>query len=329
MNSILTFGILILVSSIIFGGITNDIYAQEDLSILSKIAKRAQDQIQNQINVDSSDKIKQLFNKGSQNIELLENAIRNEDGISAKENFLSAMKIFAEISRLLSNQESNSNNLNDEHVSIDLQRLQSYVKTLKLLAKNHDVSFDFSILDKLFIQAQEQINNKQYKLSLETIKEIKSIIVKVKQELKEEASNHESQRAKEYALKYLEQIDRLIEYAKQQNYDQEIIEKLSNAKENLILAENPSEIIKEIRNVMSLKVEYQLTNNDMIESRLLQIEKTISELSNNGNIEYDDIQRAKQTLEIIKHHLNNGEFNLANDLIKNLLERLHTIKNSH
>ena len=52
MNSILTFGILILVSSIIFGGITNDIYAQEDLSILSKIAKRAQDQIQNQINVD-------------------------------------------------------------------------------------------------------------------------------------------------------------------------------------------------------------------------------------------------------------------------------------
>ena len=125
MNSILTFGILILVSSIIFGGITNNIYAQEDLSILSKIAKRAQDQIQNQINVDSSDKIKQLFNKGSQNIESLENAIRNEDGISAKENFLSAMKIFAEISRLLSNQESNSNSSNDEHVSIDLQRLQS------------------------------------------------------------------------------------------------------------------------------------------------------------------------------------------------------------
>ena len=80
---------------------------------------------------------------------------------------------------------------------------------------------------------------------------------------------------------------------------------------------------------MSLKAEYELTNNDIIESRLLHIEKTITELSKNDNIEYNDIQKAKETLEIIKQHLKNGEFDLANDLIKNLLEQLHTIKNSH
>ena len=58
----------------------------------------------------------------------------------------------------------------------------------------------------------------------------------------------------------------------------EIIEKLENAKENLHLQKILTEIIKEIRKIMSIKKQFELTKNDIIESRVLQVEKTISRL---------------------------------------------------
>ena len=54
MNSIVTFSLLILVASMAIGGMTNSIYAQDDPAILLKLAKRAQNQIENQISSDSS-----------------------------------------------------------------------------------------------------------------------------------------------------------------------------------------------------------------------------------------------------------------------------------
>ena len=61
MKSIITFSLLILVGTMIIGGISNSVYAQEDLNIFVKIAKRTQEQINNQISTDSSDTIKEII----------------------------------------------------------------------------------------------------------------------------------------------------------------------------------------------------------------------------------------------------------------------------
>ena len=89
--------------------LTNNASAAEDPAVLLKIAKRAQEQINNQISNDSSDKVKRLFEEGTQQVDVLEKALRNDDVSSAKEYFLSAMKIFKEISRHL----ISSNNVSD------------------------------------------------------------------------------------------------------------------------------------------------------------------------------------------------------------------------
>ena len=90
MKTVTTFGLL-LVASIGLGGITNSASAQDDPEILLKLAKRAQNQISNQIS-DSSDNIKRMFNEGIHHVESLEKALQVDDIESAKEHFLSAMK---------------------------------------------------------------------------------------------------------------------------------------------------------------------------------------------------------------------------------------------
>jgi len=334
MKNIATFGLFILVASMALGGMTSNVSAQDDSSALLKIAKRAQEQIHNQISADSSDKVKRLFEEGTQQVNALERALASDDVSSVKKNFLSAMKIFKEISRQLTISDiipeaaTDSVSTAVRDPSNLLQRLQGYVDSLKTIAKKHNASIDFSELDALFAKTKLQINDHQFALALKTLHEIKETIVEVKKELREEASKHESQRANEYAKKYLEQLDRLIEHAKKQGVADEIIEKLETAKENLSSADNPREIIKEIRTIISIKDQFELTKNDRLESRVLQVEKTLSKLSQMDEVDQSVLDDAGNILENIKRHLSKGESDAANDLLRDLAKQLREINNS-
>ena len=101
MKSLVFFSIVVLITSIALVAITPNVYAQDDTRILLKIAKNAQDQINNQISTNSPDQIKILFDEGRQKVISLEQAIKNEDTDSAKEYFLSAMKIFTKSSHIV------------------------------------------------------------------------------------------------------------------------------------------------------------------------------------------------------------------------------------
>ena len=334
MKSIVTFSLLILVATMIVGGISNSAYAQEDLNIFVKIAKRTQEQINNQISTNSSNMVKELFEEGKQNVSALEESINNGNADSAKEYFLSAMKLFAEVSRQLTTSDAmiqtdtENINANVQDPTNILQRLQVYVNSLKTINQKHPVLTDFSGLDLLFVKAQQQIGDRQFSLASETIVEIKETIVEINKEHNQEATKQESQRAKQYAMRYLEQIDRLIDNAKKQGISDEIIEKLETSKISLSLAENPREIIKEIRKVVTIKNEFKMTENDQVESKVLKAEKTLSRLSQIDTINPDDLVKVKNLLQNIKQFLNEGDINSATELLSNLDTQLEEIKNS-
>ena len=334
MKTIASLGLLLLVSSMIVGGITNTAYAQDDPEILLKIAKRAQDQIHNQLSTNSPDKAKNLFDEGVRHVNALEKSLRSDDISSAKEHFLAAMKIFKEISRMLATTDvapkaemaATTDAVRDP--TNDLQRLQAYVNNLKTIAKKHDASIDFSNLDSMFVKARQHISDHQFSQALEVLHEIKRTIVEINKELREEASKQESQRAKAYAQKYLEQLDRLIENAKKQGVAAEIIEKLEEARANLSSTDNPKEIVKEIRKIMSLKDQFELTKNDRLESRVMQVEKALVRISQMDGVNQDALADARETLQEIKRHLTDGEFDTANELLRSLAKQLQEIKNS-
>ena len=334
MKSIITCCLLILAVTMLLVGIPDTVYAQKDLEILVKIANRAQDQISIQISQESSDKLKELFEEGSKNVSALEESVQNNDGSSAKENFLSAMKVFSEISREITKENSISKtDTNSSKTPIQnpiniLQRLEVYVNNLKTIGEKQRVQSDFSQLDMLFEKAYQQIRENQFSEASETIAEIKAGIVEITKEHQQENTKQESERAKQYALRYLEKLDRLIDNAKKQDIPNEIIERLENTKIRLSLAENPKEILKEIRNVMLIKNEFNLTENDRIESKIFQLEKILTKLSNIDNTNPLGLDEAQKTLQNIKQYLNEGDFNSVNELLKDLENQLAEIKNS-
>jgi len=323
MKKITSFVLLILVSSMVIGGMTNTVQAQTDPSILLKIAKHAQKQLENQINQDSSDKIKQLFKDGAQQIKALEESLRNNEIDLAKQHFLSAMRIFKEVSQQLSINQSSQVEMatlkaTAKDPSADLLRMQNYVDNLKTIAKKYNTSVDFSELDDLFVTAKKQITDRQFDDALQTISKIKQITVDFNNEIREYASQQEQSRAKEYAQKYLEQLDRLIENAKNKGLSDDIIQKLETARENLSSATNPHEIIKQVREIISIKEQFELTKNDRLESRVMQIEKILFTLSNSDKLSQTDLEDAKKTLQTIKRYLSQGEFETANELLRSL-----------
>ena len=331
MKKITSFVLLILVSSMILGGMTNTVQAQTDPSILLKIVKHAQKQLENQINQDSSDKTKQLFKDGAQQIKALEESLRNNEIDLAKHHFLSAMRIFKEVSQQLSINQSSQVEMatlkaTAEDPSADLLRIQNYVDNLKTIAKKYNTSVDFSELDDLFVTAKKQIIDKQFDDALQTISKIKQITVDLNNKIREYASQQEQSRAKEYAQKYLEQLDRLIENAKNQGLSEDIIQKLETARENLSSATNPHEIIKQVKKIISIKEQFELTKNDRLESRVMQIEKILFKLSNSDKLSQTNLDDAKKTLQTIKRHLSQGEFETANELLRSLTTLLEQFR---
>lgn len=331
MKTIAIIGILILTVSLVFGGVTNTVLAQEDPSILTKIAKRAQDQILIQISNDSPKEILKLFEEGKKEVEAIEESLLTNDLTSAKEHFLSAMRIFTEISRQsattqFSHTETTTTQTTQLNPSNDLLRMYSYVNNLKAIAKNHNSTIDFTQLNGLFEIARNQINSNQFNEASQTIHEIKKSIIEINAELRQQAIHQESNRAQAFAQKYLKQLDRLIELAQDTGKSEDIIEKLKVARESLTLATSPGDIIKQVRNILLLQQQFELSESKLLELRIIQIEKTILGLSNSDQINSDPIIEINETLQTIKDHLSKSEFDQANELLGSLATILEKIQ---
>lgn len=331
MNKITTYALLVLVSSMAIGGITSSAQAQTDPTILLTLAKRAENQIHNQITDDSSEKVKELFRQGQTEVKALEESLANEDLKSTKKHFLMAMRIFTQISHMQTERSTATSQLREDpqhNYSGDLERIYKYVASLKTLAQKYNAPINFEKLDGLLATATEQIRLNQSGELRETINEIKQLIVKINTEIRDFASKQQQTRAKQYAQQYIEQLDRLIESAKNQKVPEEIIEKLEAARERLLSASNPQEIITQIKEIISIKKQFELTKNDRFESRVMQVEQNLVKLSNTQGVDSEKIEKAKEMFEQIKQLLREGQIDSANESLRELNSLLIEISKS-
>lgn len=245
-STILLFGLVV---GMIFNGF-HALDAQVDSSVLLRIVNIAQKQVERQLaNVDVSPEIRELYENGVSEVDLLKTAINNDDTPSIKNHFLKAMNYFKQITRALSDVPK-TEKLNDEIISqrnydSDLKRIKKLVSTLKSITKDKEISFEQ--IDKLIEKTQTEIQKNNHKDVPHLLKEIKLLLAKIQKELRQHSMRTSINREIKF---FSTMIDRL----EQKNVD---AEKLNEVKS--LFSEFKEMIAKEkYKEAQSIKKE--LTN---------------------------------------------------------------------
>ena len=234
MKKVALFVIFVLIFGTISPSLVNHAYAQNDPSILLRIAIQADKQIVNQLDRvygnQIPDDIQTLYHDGHTAVKLLDESLSN-DLKKAKENFLVAMNSFMQISRTISQSSEKAvvvtvSDKSNRNLTSEIDRLEKYVKTLEKISKkyNTNVESDFIKIYDLIQELRIQINN-GYGSYDDVINEIKIILDSIKNDIRESAIKYKSDFIKRFFDRLLNQIDKLLIHAQDNNVDQIQIDK--------------------------------------------------------------------------------------------------------
>ncbi|MBU27022.1 MAG: hypothetical protein CMO15_03190 [Thaumarchaeota archaeon] len=213
---------------LIFGTTTfvNDAYAQNDLSILFHIATQADKQIQNQLyqvyGNEVPEKIQSLYTKGHTAVNSLEKSLPN-DVKQTKKDFLTAMKLFKQISKMTSEPIVKVQiTISYIDQSSQLDRLEKYVLMLKTISTRLDANINFENVDNILIKTRNQINEGTENPS-ENINQLKSLIKSIQKDIRESTSHSAFDRIKQFVDRQLDRIDKKLDKAEEIGADQNLI----------------------------------------------------------------------------------------------------------
>lgn len=245
MKTLALFTMFVLIFGTASTSLVSDAYAQNDLNILLRIATQADTQIENQLNNSYGDEwpsdLQSLYDKGHAAVLSLENSLTN-DAKQAKKDFLTAMKSFQQISRMIyqpvAEAKVTTSEISDRDLKSELNRLHKYFQSLKTVSEKQQTGIELSEIERLFTLAHQQINSGEFEAATKTIEEIKDLISSINEHIRDYSSNSASDRIKQFAFKQLERIQGILDKAIDMNY------------EGPELAEANS-LIEEIRNLIS------------------------------------------------------------------------------
>ena len=233
MKKLAVFAIIVLIFGTVSPSLVDGAYAQNDPSILLRIAVQADKQIVNQLDRVYGDQIPNnlqiLYDKGHGAVYSLDESLPN-DIEKAKQDFLLAMNSFMQISRIISQSSEKvvvvvvSDKFNRD-LSNELDRLANYVKSLETISKKYDTDTesDFIKIYDLIQELRQQVNDlNEVNVG---IKKIKIILDSIKNDIRESAIKQRSDFIKRFFDRLLDQIDKLLTKAQNDGVDQIQIDK--------------------------------------------------------------------------------------------------------
>jgi len=216
MKTLALFTIFVLIFGTASTSLVNDAYAENIPDVLLRIATQADTEILNQLENSYGDSvpsdIQTLYEKGHAAVESLKNPL-SDDVEQTKEDFLTAMKSFRQITSVISEpaSEAKLTSSPDRDLNSELNRLHKYFQSLKTISQKHNTGIDFSEIEQLFVLAHEQINSDVINEGTETLDQLKSLIHIENQKIREHSSNSASDRITVFALKQLEKILKILD----------------------------------------------------------------------------------------------------------------------
>ena len=233
MKKLAVFAIIVLIFGTISPSLVDGAHAQNDPSILLRIAVQADKQIVNQLDGEYGDQIPNnlqiLYDKGHGAVYSLDESLPN-DIEKAKQDFLLAMNSFMQISRTISQSSEKVvavtvSDTNSMTLSNELDRLVKYVKSLETISKKYDVDTesDFIKIYDLIQELRKQTNDLD-EVNI-GIKKIKIILDSIKNDIRESALEQRSDFIKQLFDRLLNQVDEKLTKAQDSGVDQTQIDK--------------------------------------------------------------------------------------------------------
>ena len=236
MKKLAVFTIIVLIFGTVSPSLVNHAYAQNDLSILLRIAIQADKQIVNQLDRVYGNQIpnnlKILYDKGHAAVESLDKSLLN-DLKKAKEDFLLAMNSFMQISRTISQSSEKIIVITksvkyDRDLSSEIDRLEKYITSLEAVSKKYDINVksDFIQIHDLIqeLRNRNQVSNENTNYD-DIINKIKLILNSIKNSMQESVSKHKSDFIKRFFDRLLDRIDKELTKAQDDGIDQFQIDK--------------------------------------------------------------------------------------------------------
>ena len=319
----------VLTATLLVGTYSNSAYAESQSDSLIKIATQARDQLRIQLSQTDgiSDDLKQLFEQGSSEILAIEKAAQENDVASARQHFLNAMKIFNNISQKISeSSETAQSSQPASRLSYELDRQIKYVERLKEIVIKNSLEIDFTGIEEQIRQAKNALN--EGNLDPQEIQQIKQSVLDINNSIKEKTSQVTEDKAKSFAQKHLEELDRLISQAKQLGISQNTIDRLIEARDNLDSASNVDQIIKEVKQLLSVKEQFQNSKIKRLQERINQLEDRLERISQEIDENDPDLIKAKNMIQELKEVSTSASVNELIQKINAVNELLKELENS-
>lgn len=201
----------------------SDAYAQNDPAILERIALQADGQILNQLERVYGDSVppavQSAYDRGHLAVESLIDSLAAGNVERAKEDFLTAMKSFKQITRMTSESvaearlaapsDDGGGGNSDRDLQSELNRLIKHVNKIRDVSQNHNTGINFDKIDGLIDQAHHEITSGTGDPS-GTMDQLKRLIDSVKKNIHEHASHDAPDRVKQFVSKQLDNIERKL-----------------------------------------------------------------------------------------------------------------------
>jgi len=242
---------LALVGTLILNGPIQS-YADPQLDALLQIATQARENLKmniSQIN-NVPDEVRNLFNQGSNETDALSNSINQNDVVSAKQHFLSAMNFFKATNDKINSLNTTSANDQQQTDTLQLQseisRTEKIGEMLKTISITNHANLDFTQFDQLIQKAKQDLDNGNTNEASKSIGVANSIVIDAHHSLTEVAKQRTSERAKDFTEK---QIDRLgkIENTSENSITQTPKIPPTRTISNFTIYENPKDVVTKLK----------------------------------------------------------------------------------
>ena len=302
MKKLFFFFLLFLITSMTIVTIPHNVNADSQLDILVRITDHTKQYIKNDMNKvgNISNEIQQLYDNGLREIDLLTNAAENQDSVSAKQHFLAAMTAFKQIRIAISGLESETIPL--QPVTIQSQTIKKYewnIKKLKDASLKLNANINFESIDGLMNLAKKNLTEGNVSQNQQTLDKIADKGRQIQKLLYDISQEGKFDRAKQFAVEYTKNMNKLIETAKKMGLS-DTVGKLENSRTIIIHANTTNDIIKQHKIIIVLKYKIEQANY-LQQAKLLQLKSVISSLENQAKILSDQVTEDNSARYFLKN----------------------------